>query len=88
MRDTESKVNSGIRSDFYLLGAFNMSASAVNMWSLVTDLPLKCSSSPMGLLSEVTIRRSSLKLFAVCAHDLSLFAKRGRTCCIGITTLT
>lgn len=46
-----------------------MSASVENGHILITYLPLSCNSFCSGLLSEVTLLSSSLKLSAACAHD-------------------
>lgn len=61
-----------------------MSASVENGQNLITYLPLSCNSSLSGLLAEVTVLSSSLKLSTACAHDgksamLNLFVKQGQT---------
>lgn len=63
-----------------------MSASAENVQNLITYLPFGCNSSLSGLLSEVTILSSSLKLSATCAHDWNqqcwTSLQNEETCCI------
>lgn len=50
----------------------NMSASAENVHNLVTYLRLSCNSSLSGVLSEVNILSSSLKLSAACANGCEI----------------